>query len=137
MSNYIQLSALTVILVSAGGCQTGQYQAATEPSYSSSQSRYSQTSGNQRYSGDTYCRDEARRASADASNANVGKTAGGAVVGGLVGYAVGRNTTHHGYRYSGAGTAVGTATGAAIGHNTGDNPQAVYDAVYADCMNRR
>ncbi|MBG7601837.1 MAG: hypothetical protein IZT60_04730 [Gammaproteobacteria bacterium] len=137
MSNFINFSALAVILVTASGCQTGQYQAATEPSYDSSQSRYSQTSGSQRYQGDAYCRDEARRASADASNANVGKTAGGAVVGGLVGYAVGRNVSHHGYRYSGAGTAVGTATGAAVGHNMGDSPQAVYDAVYADCMNSR
>ena len=137
MSKFINFSALAVILVSASGCQTGQYQAATEPSYGSSQSRYSQTSGSQRYSGDAYCRDEARRASSDASSSNVGKTATGAVVGGLVGYAVGRNTTHHGHRYSGAGTAVGTAAGAAVGHNMGDNPQAVYDAVYADCMNRR
>ena len=137
MFKFIHFSSLALILMSTSGCQTGQYQAAAEPSYSSSQSRYSQTSGNQRYSADAYCRDEARRASADASSSNVGKTATGAVVGGVVGYAVGRNTTHHGYRYSGAGTAIGSATGAAVGHNMGDNPQAVYDAVYADCMNRR
>ena len=124
------ITAVAVMLVSTAGCQTGQYQAATAPSYSAAP-------GNSSYTREAQCREEARQASANAGASNVGKTAGGAVVGGLVGYAVGRNVTHHGYRYSGAGTAVGTATGAAIGHNMGDNTQAVYDNAYINCMNRR
>lgn len=124
------ITAVAVMLVSTAGCQTGQYQAATAPSYSAAP-------GNSSYTREARCREEARQASANAGASNVGKTAGGAVVGGLVGYAVGRNVTHHGYRYSGAGTAVGTATGAAIGHNMGDNTQAVYDNAYINCMNRR
>jgi hypothetical protein len=139
MPSFLQLSALAAVIVGISGCQTGQYQAASEPSYNQTQPRYSQTGTryNSSDSREAQCRDEARRASADASNTNVGKTAGGAIVGGLVGYAVGRNTTHHGHRYSGAGTAIGTAAGATVGHNMGDNPQAVFDAVYADCMNLR
>jgi uncharacterized protein YcfJ len=126
------IAAVAVMLASTAGCQTGQYQAATAPSYSAAPASSSYPS----YTREAQCREEARQASANASSSNVGKTAGGAVIGGLVGYAVGRNVTHHGHRYSGAGTAVGTATGAAIGHNMGDNTQAVYDNAYINCMNR-
>lgn len=124
MLKYINLSALAVILLATGGCQTGQYQTATAPSVGPGQTR------------EAYCRQEAYDASRRVSSSNVGRTAGGAVIGGALGYAVGRNVSHHGRTYRGAGTAVGATTGAVVGGSMSQSPQAAYDAAYTNCMNR-
>lgn len=125
MLKYIHLSALAVILLATGGCQTGQYQAATAPSVGPGETR------------EAYCRQEAYDASRRVSSSNTARTAGSAIVGGALGYAVGRNVSHHGSTYRGAGTAIGATTGAVVGGSMNQSTQAAYDVAYTNCMNRR
>ncbi len=139
MLNQFRIATIVMVVGSVSGCQTGQYQAATGPSVGPGQTL------------EARCRQQASRASSQAGTGNVVKTATGAVIGGVVGNAVGGGINRYGYypyeryrgyyghagSYRGIGTVVGAGAGATIGNSMSENPQAVYDVAYTNCMNRR
>lgn len=139
MLKLICFIAVAVIVLSIGGCQTGQYQAAAGPSVGPGQTL------------EARCRQQASRASSQAGTGNVVKTVAGATIGGLVGNAIGGGINRYGYypygwygghyghagSYRGVGTVVGAGAGAAVGNSMAENPQAVYDVAYTNCMNHR
>ncbi|MFK7845752.1 MAG: hypothetical protein AB8G77_10650 [Rhodothermales bacterium] len=135
----IRLTVIAVVFVSTSGCQTGQYQAAAGPSVGPGQTL------------EARCRQQASRASSNAGTGNIVKTVAAATVGGIVGNAIGGGINRYGYypygwhggyyghagSYRGVGTVVGAGAGAAVGNSMAENPQAVYDVAYTNCMNHR
>lgn len=137
MLNPIGLVAIAVVVAATSGCQTGQYQAAAGPSVGPGQTL------------EARCQLQASRASSRTGTGNIVKTVAAATIGGIVGNAVGGGIRRYGYGYGGyyghghhgsyrgVGTVVGAGAGAAVGNSLAENPQAVYDVVYTNCMNHR